>query len=40
MNKLRWNLFKIISYIGWKVCPEPQRSRLQHLMGPEWNWDA
>ena len=28
-SKIRWKLFKIISSLGWKICPEPQRSSLQ-----------
>lgn len=35
MNTIRWKLFKIISVIGWAVCPEPQRSDLQKVM-PNW----
>jgi hypothetical protein len=29
MTRLRWQLFKIISAIGWWVCPEPHRTNLQ-----------
>lgn len=32
MNKLRWKLFKVISWIGWKVCPQPQRREIMHIM--------
>lgn len=40
LNSIRWNLFKWMSGIGWKVCPEPQRSDLQRRLklggSPEW----
>lgn len=34
MTAMRWWLFKAISWIAWKVCPEPHRSRIK------WIWDA
>lgn len=36
LNKIRWKAFKIISAIGWWVCPEPHKSRLQASM-PTWH---
>lgn len=27
-NRARWSLFKAISWVGWRVCPEPQRSNV------------
>ncbi len=35
MNWLRWHTFRFLSWIGWKICPEPHRSRLQAAM-PTW----
>lgn len=35
MTTLRWRLFKIISAIGWWVCPEPHKSNLQSQL-PQW----
>ncbi|RRY22071.1 hypothetical protein EGJ57_04700 [Brucella anthropi] len=35
LNELRWQLFKALSWIGWKVCPEPHRTRLQQVT-PTW----
>jgi hypothetical protein len=35
MTTLRWQLFKILSYIGWRICPEPHRSNMQAMM-PSW----
>lgn len=35
INELRWKVFKALSWIGWKVCPEPHRTRLQS-MSPTW----
>lgn len=32
MNAIRWRLFGLISWIGWAVCPEPQRSDLRRRM--------
>lgn len=26
MNQLRWQLFKLLSHVAWRICPEPQRS--------------
>lgn len=28
MRAIRWKLFKLLSHIGWAICPEPDRSRL------------
>lgn len=36
ITKIRWWLFKQISVIGWKVCPEPHRTNLQIRMAT-WN---
>lgn len=35
MTSFRWWLFKRLSAIGWRICPEPHRSRLQSVM-PTW----
>lgn len=35
MNAFRWWLFKRLSEIGWRICPEPQRTDLQYVM-PSW----
>lgn len=35
INKLLWQIFKFLSWVGWKVCPEPHRTRLQS-MSPTW----
>jgi hypothetical protein len=32
---IRWHIFKILSEIGWRICPKPHRSRLQQVM-PQW----
>lgn len=32
---LRWWLFKRLSSLGWWICPEPHKSRLQSVM-PTW----
>lgn len=32
MRQLRWWLFKVLSRIGWAVCPEPYRSDLRHRL--------
>lgn len=32
MAEFRWWLFKIISRVGWWVCPEPRRSLLHNSM--------
>lgn len=36
MSWLRWQTFRVLSFIGWKICPEPHRSRLQAVMH---SWD-
>lgn len=35
MRNLRWKLFKLLSRIGWWVCPEPDRTAMQRHM-PRW----
>lgn len=35
MNAFRWWLFKQMSWVAWKVCPEPHRSNLQ-AQTPQW----
>ena len=35
MLELRWWLFKRLSELGWWICPEPHKSRLQAVM-PTW----
>lgn len=35
MRAFRWWLFKRLSAVGWRICPEPHRSRLQSVM-PTW----
>ncbi len=35
LNEIRWQLFKALSWIGWKVCPEPHRTLLQSV-SPSW----
>ncbi len=32
---LRWQAFRFLSWVGWAICPEPHRSRLQRVL-PEW----
>ena len=36
MNWLRWQTFKFLSSVGWAICPEPHRSRLQAIL-PQWD---
>lgn len=36
MNWLRWHAFRLLSSIGWAICPEPHRSRLQAVL-PQWD---
>lgn len=36
MNWLRWHAFRFLSHIGWMICPEPHRSRLQSVL-PQWD---
>lgn len=31
-NVIRWRIFKAICHIGWRICPEPQRSDLYGSM--------
>ncbi len=33
MTEFRYWLFKKISAIGWRICPEPHRSNLQRGVG-------
>lgn len=35
MTQLRWWIFQRLSAIGWRICPEPHRSRLQNVT-PTW----
>lgn len=35
MAEFRWWLFKQLSALGWWICPEPHKSRLQSKM-PTW----
>lgn len=35
MREVRWWLFKRLSELGWWICPEPHKSRLQAAM-PTW----
>ncbi len=35
INSFRWWLFKRLSSLGWWICPEPHKSRLQAVM-PSW----
>lgn len=32
MTTLRWKLFKLLSAIGWRICPEPHRARIYGSM--------
>ncbi len=32
MHWLRWKMFKALSYVGWAICPEPERSDLRRRM--------
>lgn len=32
VTALRWRLFKLLSWISWRICPDPHRSRLYHSM--------
>ena len=36
MIAFRWWLFKRMSELGWRVCPEPHKSRLQMVL-PQWD---
>jgi len=36
MNKFRWRIFKLLSVIGWAICPEPQKSNIMKKM---FTWD-
>lgn len=39
MHAIRWKLFKLLSRLGWWVCPEPDKSNLTAVM-PTWDdWD-
>lgn len=35
LTAIRWWMFVRLSSIGWWICPEPHRSRLQSVM-PSW----
>lgn len=28
MTEFRWRLFKLLSRLGWIICPEPYRSEM------------
>lgn len=34
IHQLRWKLFKLLSAIAWRVCPEPNRTDLIDV----WHW--
>jgi hypothetical protein len=34
-GRFRWWLFKRISDVGWRICPEPHRANLQRY-SPNW----
>lgn len=38
--RIRWRLFKLLSAIGWWVCPEPVKSQIKRSMSlacvPQW----
>lgn len=36
VTTLRWWLFKRLSDLGWYICPEPNKSRLQQAL-PTWD---
>lgn len=36
MIPFRWWLFHRLSELGWWICPEPHKSRLQSVM-PRWS---
>ncbi len=40
VDRIRWRLFKLLSRIGWRICPEPHRSMLEASMAkaevPAW----
>lgn len=35
MIAIRWWMFKKLSVLGWWICPEPHKSRLQSVT-PSW----
>gem|GEM_PF-2727540 len=35
ITEIRWQIFKALSWVGWKICPEPHRTRLQRVT-PTW----
>lgn len=35
MKRFRWRLFKGLSWIVWRICPEPHRSIIQQRT-PQW----
>ena len=37
MIAIRWWFFKRLSEIGWRICPEPHRSRLQARLNLNWD---
>lgn len=36
MNAIRWWMFVKLSAFGWRICPEPHKSRLLAAM-PSWD---
>lgn len=35
MDGMRWTIFKLLSRLGWWICPEPHKTNLQRVM-PSW----
>lgn len=33
INEIRWQIFLVLSWLGWKICPEPHRRNLNII----WN---
>lgn len=31
MHALRWKLFKLLSRVGWWVCPEPDKTAMKFI---------
>lgn len=40
MRPIRWWIFKKLSWLGWKICPEPDRSLLQSMMPTRAEWEG
>lgn len=32
LDRLRWRAFVALSWVGWRICPEPHRSILRGSM--------